>query len=62
MQPLRKGKYRSSLYHLQLAEELENKYFTHKYEGTTIPLIALEKLATTYSNLSAVQSKLGNYQ
>lgn len=56
----RRGKYKSSLYHLSLAEKLENAYITHKYNDKSIPVSALEKLATTYSNLSAIHSKLGN--
>lgn len=39
---------------------MENAYFTHKYNEESIPVSAFEKLATTYSNLSAIQSKLGN--
>jgi len=58
----RKGKYRTSLYHLQIAEELENRYFVHKYAQKKVPLEALERLSITYTNLSAAQSKLGNYK
>jgi len=58
----RKGKYRTSLYHLQVAEELENKYFVHKFAQKKVPLQALERLSITYTNLSAAQSKLGNYK
>ena len=58
----RKGKYRTSQYHLQVAEELENRYFVHKYAQKKVPLEALERLSITYTNLSAAQSKLGNYK
>ena len=56
----RKGKYKSSLYHLELSQRLENDYLEHKYDGKIMPSSALEKLSTTYSNLSAILSKLGN--
>ena len=54
-----KGKYKSSLFHQQIAQKLETAYFKHKYgEREETPPAALEQLATTYSNLSAIHQKL----
>lgn len=33
----RKGKYKSSLYHLELAQKLEGEYLNDKYNGQEMP-------------------------